>query len=76
MTRSSETEKSPELYCHKCGGPNVVWFTSNAMWDKAVTKANEPGILCPTCFIQLAEAAGFYGVWKVSLHDSLRKGRR
>lgn len=76
MTRSSETEKSPELYCHKCGGPNVVWFTSNAMWDKAVTKAKEPGILCPTCFIQLAEAAGFYGVWKVSLHDSLRKGRR
>jgi hypothetical protein len=69
-------ESHPEDYCHKCGGPNVVWFAPNTIWDRAVRDANEPGILCPTCFIQLAEAAGFYGVWKVALHDQLKQGER
>ena len=61
----------PEGCCHKCGRPNIVWFAPNGIWNKVVRDAGEKGILCPVCFVQLAEKAGFWGVWKVAPHDLL-----
>jgi hypothetical protein len=46
----------PEDSCQRCGGPNVSWFASNALWNKVVGSPN--GIWCPLCFIRAAEAAG------------------
>lgn len=66
----TQTEgEHPEDFCKKCGRPNIVWFAPNEIWNQAVRAANEPEILCPVCFVQLAEAAGFNGVWKVALND-------
>lgn len=59
----------PEDFCKKCGRPNIVWFGPNAIWNQAVRAANEPEILCPVCFVQLAEAVGLGGVWKVAPKD-------
>lgn len=56
----------PEDFCKKCGRPNIVWFGPNRIWNQAVRAANEPEILCPVCFVQLAEAAGFKDVWEVA----------
>lgn len=56
----------PEDFCHKCGQPNIVWFAPNELWNKSVRAANEPEILCPVCFVQLAEAAGVNAVWEVA----------
>jgi len=60
-------ESHPEDYCHKCGGPNVVWFAPSPIWNKAVREKGEKEILCPVCFIKLAESAGFdQKAWKVA----------
>lgn len=48
----------PEDFCGKCGRPNVVWFAPSPLWNKAVRAKGECEILCPVCFVQLAEAAG------------------
>lgn len=56
----------PEDFCHKCGRPNVVWFAPNELWNKAVREVGAPEILCPVCFVQLAEVTGISAVWKVA----------
>lgn len=48
----------PEDYCQKCGRPNCTWFVESKLWNKVVRANNEPEILCPICFVQLAEASG------------------
>lgn len=56
----------PEDFCHKCGRPNVVWFAPSSLWNLVVRTKGEPEMLCPTCFIRLAEEAGINGqAWKV-----------
>lgn len=61
-------ESHPEDFCKKCGRPNVVWFAPNEMWNKYV-RDNEPGILCPVCFIQLVEREGVSATWSVAPQD-------
>lgn len=50
-----EGDRHPESYCHKCGGPNIVWFVANPLWNKYVP---DDGIICPVCFVQIAESCG------------------
>ena len=49
-------EEHPEDICQKCGNPNIVWFTSNALWNKVVE--DKAATLCPVCFVKAAEEKG------------------
>jgi hypothetical protein len=46
----------PEHVCHGCGGKNPVWSADNELWNKVIGSPN--GILCPTCFVILANQKG------------------
>jgi hypothetical protein len=55
----------PEDRCQACGGPNIVWFTDSALWNRVNGSPN--GILCPMCFVALAEAIGVPNAgWKLT----------
>lgn len=45
----------PESTCQKCGGPNIAWFAPSEIWNAA---HEEFGVLCPICFVALAEKVG------------------
>lgn len=59
----------PEDSCQDCGGPNVVWFAPNDLWNAVFPRGPNRGpdrLLCPVCFIRLAERAGLDGkAWEV-----------
>ena len=51
--------KHPEHVCHKCGGRNLKsWFVDSDLWNEHVRSGNQPGILCPQCFVELTEQNG------------------
>ena len=56
----------PEETCQQCGGKNVVWFAPNDIWNAVV--GSESGLLCPVCFIGLADTKGLYqgGGWMIT----------
>lgn len=55
----------PEAFCDECGGPNVVWFAPNTVWNQVMPDSG--GILCPVCFIRAAERVGIApSAWCVS----------
>lgn len=49
----------PENFCHRCGQRNPPWFTPN--WDEA--GLGHGGILCPGCFVLVADPDGRYKTW-------------
>lgn len=49
-----QKETDPESTCEMCNGPNPAWMTRTDLWRQACGKYD---ILCPTCFIELAERA-------------------
>lgn len=51
-------EDHPESHCQKCGGPNIVWFAASDLWNRVVGEEEECSILCPICFVEMAEAKG------------------
>lgn len=67
-----EDQAHPEDTCHRCGGPNVTWFAPSPLWNEAmrggdISAADQfDGIVCPTCFAVLAEAAGIAEFWRFS----------
>jgi hypothetical protein len=53
----------PEDTCEDCGGPNVVWFAPNDVWNQVMRGGDRGapdavGIVCPMCFIRRAENEG------------------
>lgn len=54
MTPPDQNET--ESRCQSCGGHNPVWFAPNELWNR-VTE-DKALIICPVCFIKLAEAKG------------------
>ena len=52
---ASSAEGHPEDACERCGRLNVVWFTRNELWNRIPPTHD---ILCPCCFVQLAEESG------------------
>ena len=49
--------------CQDCGTPdNIVWFTDNTVWNRVMggpgTTDDPGGIVCVTCFVKRADAAG------------------
>ena len=63
------SDEHPEDFCQRCGRSNIVWFAPNNLWNKVVRVNNHPGILCPVCFVELAEALGIREVWKVAPNE-------
>ena len=58
---------SSEETCEQCGGKNVCWFSPSDIWNAVARRADgtDP-MLCPNCFIQMAETAGYdKDAWKV-----------
>src|SRR5213075_759344 len=60
----------PEKICEECGLENVCWFAPSKIWNRVCRPNGETTsdpMLCPTCFIKRAEAAGFTGdAWEVA----------
>jgi hypothetical protein len=56
----------PEEICEKCGLKNVTWFAPSSIWNKVARTDGFDLMLCPTCFIHMAEVAGFDTVWRVA----------
>lgn len=40
--------------CHACHAENSVWFVDSEIWNAVMD--DDGGILCPTCFMIVAEA--------------------
>jgi hypothetical protein len=58
----------PEDFCHRCGGRNVCWYAPSPLWNIVMSYPHERwnGIICPQCFMELAEAAGLVKAWRLS----------
>jgi hypothetical protein len=61
-----------ESVCHRCGGPNIVWFAPSPLWNAVMRGQAEPyelhdGIVCPTCFGILADEAGLGGIFRLDV---------
>lgn len=54
----TDAESHPEDSCKRCHRPNISWFAPNDLWNQYARDRNEPGILCPICFVQIAEQNG------------------
>lgn len=65
-----ESATHPELLCHRCGGPNCVWVAPSPLWNAvmrggSINGTDEfDGIVCPTCFMVLAEERGIAQDWR------------
>lgn len=61
---ASNMRGHPEDFCERCKRPNCTWFAPSPIWNAAHC---EWDILCPICFVQLAEAAGITPTaWQVA----------
>lgn len=62
----AKRKRHPEDYCHICGGPNIVWFADNDLWNKVVVDRGL--ICCPLCFVKLAITKGIKPTsWRLSM---------
>lgn len=61
-----------EDQCQRCFGPNIVWSAPSPLWNEVMRGGDingteqYAGIVCPTCFIVLAEARGIATHWRVT----------
>lgn len=68
----AEGEYHPERHCHRCGGPNLPWSAPSPLWNEVMRGGNIhgdeifDGIVCPTCFMVLAERYGIAELWRLS----------
>lgn len=62
------SDRHPEHYCHRCGGPNFPWWVPSPVWNAVMGYPDQAhdGIVCPRCFAELAEAKGARGPWRVA----------
>lgn len=61
----------PEDYCHRCGAPNMSWFTDRETWLAATSawaaETGREGICCPQCLALMHhEATGVVTFWHLS----------
>lgn len=59
--------------CQECMQVNPVWWIQNQLWN-SVMDGDRGAILCPSCFIQRAERAGYgkHGAWQLYPPSPLR----
>lgn len=57
----------PEDFCDKCKNKNIIWYVANDLWNEY---SNNYEILCPICFVQKAEKAGFIPTaWELKANE-------
>ncbi|HCT81110.1 MAG TPA: hypothetical protein DGT23_31985 [Micromonosporaceae bacterium] len=68
----SNSDGYDEGHCHRCGGPNLPWSAPSPLWNEVmrcgdINGGPEPfsGIICPTCFMLLAQEAGIGSFWRL-----------
>lgn len=60
----------PEDFCHRCGRPLHDWSAPSPLWNEVMRGGSingeeiHNGIVCPTCFSQLAEQRGIASRWR------------
>ena len=63
----------PEARCHRCGTPDSNdWSAPSPLWNEvmrggSINGGPEPycGVVCPTCFMVLAQRAGVASRWRL-----------
>jgi hypothetical protein len=61
-----------ESQCRRCGGPNVSWAAPSPLWNAVMRGGSIDGpwefgeLICPTCFVVLAEERGIACDWTVA----------
>lgn len=71
--QSTPDDAHPERRCHRCGGPNAPWAAPSPLWNEVMRGGdinnsdleNWHGIICPTCFMMLAEQSGIAELWRL-----------
>lgn len=66
-------KRDAEETCHRCGRDFIFWTAPSPLWNEVMRAGdiNHPGaepyrgIVCPTCFMLLAEKAGVATSWRV-----------
>jgi hypothetical protein len=64
-------KRHPEDYCHRCGGPNIIWYAPSPLWNEVMRGGDISGrskwseIICPTCFCILTQEAGIGSAFRI-----------
>lgn len=72
---AASVASDPESYCHRCKGPNFVWAAPSPLWNAVMRGGSIDGpwryeeIICPTCFVVLAQEAGVADGWRLSAEN-------
>lgn len=67
--QARETPIDSEEICHRCGGANRSWSAPSPLWNAVMRGGSINGpwefgeIICPTCFMVLAEERGIASGW-------------
>jgi hypothetical protein len=59
----------PEDYCHRCGCRNPIWYADSQLWNEVMGGDRDEevaGIVCPTCFADLAKERFLGSKWKIT----------
>jgi hypothetical protein len=70
-----------EDFCHRCGNPNPTWRIDSAVWNRIMRlddgRDRWDGIVCPSCFDELAVAFRAIGgiVYELKVDSSSAGGR-
>lgn len=69
-------DSRPESECRRCGGPNRVWYAPSPLWNAVMRLGGSingaedfSGIICPTCFVVLAEERGIASMWRLDARE-------
>lgn len=80
--RPPSDTRHPEEYCHRCGGPNISWWTPPEAWNPVMRPGGDDTtewlwneIICPTCFGELFEATFPLTSWLVLPDERTIGGR-
>ena len=70
--RRARIAEHPESQCSRCHGPNPPsWSAPSPLWNAvmrggSINGVEEFGVVCPTCFVVLAEERGIASFWRLS----------
>ena len=59
----------PEDFCHRCGNRNCNWYAESPLWNEVMGDGRDEeasGIVCPTCFTQLATEHFLGSKWRIT----------
>ena len=67
-------QRHPESRCGRCGGPNRVWYAPSPLWNAvmrggSINGEEEFSVVCPTCFVVLAEERGIAQTWRLDAQE-------